>query len=147
MTEQTLTALEGRTDVLRESQRRLAHLAAENARLRAEGRALRRRLGPPKHWRLVDRTLTDAKLIMHHRNAGLEPSRRVLEAMGLMTQRRYGWAMAFLRLARLEDFTPATLEDLDRAVKRLETTAERLRGDDDLTALRVRAHAGIRLKR
>lgn len=147
MTEQTLAALESRTDVLRRSQRQLTQLAAENARLRAEGRALRRRLGPPRHWRIVDRTLDDARLIMHHRHAGLEPSRRVLEAMGLMTQHRYGWAMAFLRMARLEEFTPRTLDDLDRALRRLEITAERLRGDDDLTALRVRAHAGIRFKR
>lgn len=147
MTEHTMTALEGRTNVLERSQQRLAQLAAENARLRSEARALRRRLGPPKHHRIVDRTLTDAKLIMHHRHAGMEPSRRRMEAMGLMTQRRYGWAMAFLRMARLEEFTPSTLEELDRALRRLDTTAERLRGDDDLTALRVRAHAGIRFKK
>ena len=145
MTEDTLTALERSTDVLRRSQRQLDALRRENARLRDEANRLRRRLAPPRHHRIVDRTLEDATLIMHYRHAGMEVSRRWLDACGIMTERRYGWAVALLRLARLEHVTPGSIEHLDKCLRRLELTAERLRQDNDLTALRVRGNSKIRL--
>lgn len=134
-------------DVLKAAQRRIDALRRENERLRAEGRALRRRVAPGPCYRIVTRAHADAVIIMHYRHAGLAPGRRWLRDAGVMSERQYGWAIALLRMARLDRITPVSLEHLDTCLRRLQLTAERLLQDDDLTALRVRANKNIALKR
>ena len=129
------------------AQRELDGLRRENARLRAEGRALRRRSAPGKCFRIVTRALEDGRVILHYRFAGLRPGRRWLNEAGVMSARRYGWAVALLRLARLEHVTPQSVEHLAQCVRRLEKTAARLIEADDLTALRARGNRNIGLGR
>lgn len=129
--------------LLDDASRRLAKLAAENERLRAEANELRRRHAPGRQHRRVWQTAEDARTILHYRAAGLDVSRRWLDACGIMSQRRYGWALALLRLARV-DLVPVDIAHLDRCLRRVDATAERLLQDGDITPLRARGHARIR---
>ena len=143
MTERVMNGTAATVDVLTDASRRLAQLAAENERLRSEAASLRRRHAPGRNHRRVWQTAEDARTILHYRAAGLDVSRRWLDACGIMSQRRYGWALALLRLARV-DLVPATLVNLDACIRRVDASAERLLQDGDITPLRARGHARIR---
>lgn len=143
MTEHSINGIAQRVETVQAAQTHLARLAAENARLRAEANKLRRSVGCARHTRIINRTHTDAQTILHYRAGGLEVGRRWLNDTGIMSERRYGWALALLRLARC-DLTPATLEHLDQCLRRVASTVERLHADDDITPLRARGNAHIR---
>lgn len=146
MTEHSLSDLADRVDAVRASQTHLARLAAENARLRKEANELRRRAGCGRYTRIIDRTRGDAQTILHYRAAGLDVGRRWLNDTGIMSERRYGWALAMLRLARC-DLTPVSIEHLDQCLRRVDQTVERLHVDGDITALRARGNSHIRRTR
>lgn len=143
MIDNTLAGTETAMNALTDAQRRMSALAAENARLRDEAKRLRRAAGCGRHQRIIDRTHTDAQTILHYRAAGLDVGRRWLRDSGVMSERRYGWALALLRLARC-DITPASIPHLDQCLRRVALTVERLHADDDITALRSRGNAHIR---
>lgn len=143
MTDSTMTSAEAAVGVLSDAQRRMAALAAENARLREEAQRLRRAAGCGRHQRIIDRTHTDAQTLLHYRAAGLDVGRRWLRDSGVMSERRYGWALALLRLARC-DITPASIEHLDQCLRRVAASVERLHADGDITALRARGNIHIR---
>ena len=143
MSEAVMNGAAAAVGLLSDAQRRMATLAAENARLRAEAVDLRRRAGCGQYQRIIDRTHTDAQVILHYRAAGLDVGRRWLRDTGVMSERRYGWALALLRLARC-DITPASIEHLDQCLRRVGQTVERLHADGDITALRARGNAHIR---
>ena len=143
MSEAVMNGTAAAVGLLDDASRRLAQLAAENERLRAEANELRRQHAPGRNHRRVWRTAENAKSILHYRHAGMDPSRRWLDACGLMGQRDYGWALALLRLARC-DITPASLEHLDQCIRRVDATAERLLQDGDITSLRARGNVRIR---
>ena len=143
MSEAVMSGTAAAVGLLDDASRRLAQLAAENERLRAEANVLRKNYAPSRNHRRVWRAAESAKTLLHYRHAGMDPSRRWLDACGLMGQRDYGWALAMLRLARC-DITPASLEHLDQCIRRVDAAAERLLADGDITPLRARGHARIR---
>ena len=143
MTERVMNGTAATVDVLTDASRRLAQLAAENERLRSEAAALRKNYAPGRNHRRVWAAAEDARTILHYRAAGLDVSRRWLDACGIMSQRRYGWALALLRLARV-DLVPVDIAHLDRCLRKLDSTVERLLADGDITPLRARGHARIR---
>ena len=143
MTEHAMNGTAAAVGVLGDAQRRLSALASENARLRAEAVDLRRRAGCGRYQRIIDRSHTDAQTVLHYRAAGLDVGRRWLRDTGVMSERRYGWALALLRLARC-DITPASIEHLDQCLRRVAHTVDRLHADGDITALRARGNAHIR---
>ena len=119
-------------------QQRLARLALENAQLRKESKYLRGRVKENSRVaRIARRAFDDATRILHFRNAGLVCSRRNMLLDG-MSERRWHYALGLLRLARLGDFVPDDLHELDRALQRLETRYKQLLQDEDLTALKAR---------
>ena len=143
MTEHAMNGTAAAVGVLNDAQRRLSALASENARLRAEAVDLRRRAGCGRYQRIIDRSHTDAQTVLHYRAAGLDVGRRWLRDTGVMSERRYGWALALLRLARC-DITPASIEHLDQCLRRVAQTVDRLHADGDITALRARGNVHIR---
>ena len=143
MSEAVMNGTAAAVGLLDDASRRLAQLAAENERLRAEANVLRKNYAPSRNHRRVWRTAENAKSLLHYRHAGMDPSRRWLDACGLMGQRDYGWALALLRLARC-DITPASIEHLDQCLRRVGQTVERLHADGDIMALRARGNAHIR---
>ena len=127
---------------LDEIQRRLAHLARENARLREHARRLRAALGPGKQHRIVWNAAEDAELILHLRHAGETHSRAWLDEAGLITDWRHGWALGILRYARLATTRPRDLEHLARCIDRLNAARDRLLAlppDDAVTTMRALA--------
>ena len=126
------------TDLLQDVQQRLATLAVQNAQLKREAKYLRARVQENSRVaRIARRALDDATRILHFRHAGIVCSRRNMLLDG-MSERRWSWATGLLRLARLDNFTPDDLVELDRALRRLETRYRQLLADDDLMALRAR---------
>ena len=127
----------------------MARLASEVAQLRREANYLRSRLPEGRHTRILRRSLDDASTILKHSHAGLPTSRRWLASAGVMSERRYAWAMGLIRLARLDGAQLDTLEDLQMALQRLNRKYASLRDSDDteLIALRSRMAKPFRLWR
>lgn len=110
-------------------------LRLENAQLRRENRALRRRLADG-HLRLLRRAESDSVLIGALHFSGQHTSRRACAAVGL-SERRWTWAMALLRLARVRygaRITTEAPEDFERAVRVARVRVER----DGIQVLRDR---------
>ena len=142
MTERVMNEAAASVGPLSDAQRRMATLAAENARLRAEAVDLRRRAGCGRYQRIIDRSHTDAQTVLHYRAAGLDVGRRWLNDTGVMSERRYGWALGLLRLARV-DLVPVDIAHLDRCLRRLDSTVERLHSDGDILPLLARCNRSI----
>ena len=142
MTSTMANELESTVGVLRDSQRHLARLAAENAQLRQQAVELRRRVAPSQHQRIIDRSREDAALLLHYRCSGIDCGRRWLNDTGVMSERRYGWALGLLRLARV-DLVPVDIAHLDRCLRRLDSTVERLHSDGDILPLLARCKRSI----
>ena len=133
--------------VMAQAEKRIAALALENKQLRKEAARLRARVAPGRTHRIVTRAYEDARRILHYRHAGVPAGRRWMSAAGLMTQRQHGWAIALLRVARLEDVTPASIEHLDQCIHRLEVLARDIIEHEDMDRLRARGNCNIRMKR
>lgn len=83
-------------------QQAIAYLETENAQLRAEVKALRRRLHDGRGFeRRIERAYDDALLLSLWWAGGIYPSRRYARVAGGMSQRAWQNAMALLRMARI----------------------------------------------
>ena len=118
-------------ELLRDTQRRLNGAALTVAQLRKENRYLRARLTDNgRAGRILRRARDDAYSLLLWRAGGFYPSLSWCLEQGL-SERRWQWARAFLRVARLYDGQDYEAEDLDFAGRRLRATYERLRSGDD----------------
>ena len=101
-------------------QAQMDRLTVQNATLAAENRRLRRLTQNGAAGRLLHRTKADARQIVGWRFAGYSVTRRACHGYG-MSERRWAWAVAMLKVARLvEHNAPSiddfTVEDLDEAL-------------------------------
>lgn len=134
-------------DAVRDAQRQLNGAALTIAQLRKENRYLRARLTDNgRAGRILRRARDDAYSLLLWRAAGFYPSLNWCLEQGL-SERRWQWARAFLRVARLYDGRDYEAQDLDFAARRLRLTYERLRGgnDEQLEELRRRMPRKYRL--
>ncbi|MEZ4870422.1 MAG: hypothetical protein R3C14_54335 [Caldilineaceae bacterium] len=126
--------LDGHTN---EQERQLERLQAEVARLQAENRHLRRRLPESTgDMRKLRQAYRDARSMIVWRFSGYSISRSNCLAMGV-SRRRWPWAIALLRLARVytNEFTET---DLEAAMLALETTYNALESAGTIARLRLR---------
>ena len=135
------------SNVTAQAERRIAALAIENKQLRKEAAQLRARVAPGRTHRIVTRAYEDARRILHYRHAGIPAGRHWMTRAGLMTQRQHGWAFALLRVARLDDVHPVSIEHLDQCIHRLDVLARDIIEHEDMDRLRARGNCNIRLKR
>jgi plasmid stabilization system protein ParE len=113
-------------DALEAADKVLAKLATENARLVKELGRLRERLPPTRNERIIRQAATDAKLILHLRHADFDVSRRRLEALGLVSGFRYGWAHGLMKVSRVLDADVSALAGLQEAVEKVDAKARYL---------------------
>lgn len=112
--------------IIRKQRDIIDRLRLENAQLRAENRAMRRRLGD-KDLRLLRQAETDAVLLGALHFAHQPTSRRACQAVGIgaLHWRR---AMALLQVARVHDgrgLDVTTPEDFERALRVARERVER----------------------
>ncbi len=134
-------------NAVQEAQRRLNRAALTVAQLRKENRYLRARLTDNgRAGRILRRARDDAYALLLWRSTGFYPSLSWCLEQGL-SERRWQWARAFLRVARLYDGRDYAAEDMEFAGRRLRSTYERLRGgeDEQLEELRRRMPKKYRL--
>lgn len=111
---------------------RIAQQQIDIATLQAENRRLRRLTTNGKQGRVIHRTAQDARQLVAWRFSGYSISRRNCLAYG-MSERRWAWAIALLKVAKVLDITASWADDfllddvqlcadaLDRAVRKLES--------------------------
>jgi len=113
------------------------------ATVQAENRRLRRMTQNGKLGRVLHRAAADARQLVTWRFAGYSVSRRNCEGYG-MTQRRWAWAMALLRAARIVpypgDSDAFQVEDFDDCIGRIDAEVRRTEASGDLVRLRMRMH-------
>lgn len=113
------------------------------ATVQAENRRLRRMTTNGKLGRVLHRAAADARQLVTWRFAGYSVSRRNCEGYG-MTQRRWAWAMALLRAARIVaypgDSDAFQVQDLNDCIARIDTEVRRTEASGDLARLRMRMH-------
>lgn len=141
---------EAEIEIIDLAERRLAKLEVENRRLAAEMRRLRDKLPPTRHESIIHQAASDAKTILHLRHAQFDVTRRRMAVMGLVSEFHYGWALAMLRAARVNDADVSTLEGLAAAIERVEDKVKFLldvdgQGDHKLRIMRT--YAGKRYYR
>jgi hypothetical protein len=130
MNGQTRTAIHA-TNEATVLQAQLERAAVKLATVQAENRRLRRLTTNGKAGRLLHRAAADARQLVGWRAAGYSVTRRAVVGYG-MPVRRWQWAVALLRLARILDTNAATADDfliddvqeclamIDRAVRVVE---------------------------
>ncbi len=110
---------------------RLERATVQNSTLAAENRRLRKMTANGAQGRLLHRAAADARQIVGWRAAGYSVSRRNCYSYG-MSVRRWQWAIALLRLARIldanvviaDDFLVEDVADCLAAIDRAVTVAE-----------------------
>ncbi len=113
------------------------------ATVQAENRRLRRMTQNGKMGRALHRAAADARQLVTWRFAGYSVSRRNCEGYG-MTQRRWAWAMALLRTARIVpypgDSDAFLVDDFDECIARVDAEVRRTEASGELARLRMRMH-------
>jgi hypothetical protein len=88
--------------------------AVKLATVQAENRRLRRMTENGKQGRLLYRTAADARQIVGWRFAGYSVTRRACYGYG-MSERRWAWAVALLKVAKVLDINTACVDEFDVA--------------------------------
>ena len=113
------------------------------ATVQAENRRLRKMTSNGKHGRVLHRAAADARQIVAWRFAGYSVTRRACAGYG-MTQYRWAWAMALLRAAMIVpypgDSDSFQVQDLDAAIRRIETHVRITEESGDLGRLKMRMY-------
>ena len=113
------------------------------ATVQAENRRLRKMTQNGKHGRILHRAAADARQIVAWRFAGYSVTRRACAGYG-MTQYRWAWAMALLRAAMIVpypgDSDSFQVQDLDAAIRRIETQVRLTEASGNLERLKMRMY-------
>ena len=122
----------------------LQHAAVKVATLQAENKRLRRLTINGKTGRLLARTAADARQLVAWRFAGYSISRRNAASYG-MSARRWAWAVAMLRLAKIlpypgNDTDDFQVDDFDACIAAIDRQAAILAEQNDLGRLILRMH-------
>ena len=121
----------------------LDKLRVKLATVQAENRRLRKMTQNGKNGRILHRAAADARQIVAWRFAGYSVTRRACAGYG-MTQYRWAWAMALLRAAMIVpypgDSDSFQVQDLDAAIRRIETHVRITEESGDLGRLKMRMY-------
>ena len=121
----------------------LDKLRVKLATVQAENRRLRKMTQNGKNGRILHRAAADARQIVAWRFAGYSVTRRACAGYG-MTQYRWAWAMALLRAAMIVpypgDSDSFQVQDLDAAIRRIETHVRITEASGNLERLKMRMY-------
>lgn len=119
-------------------ERQVERLTLKVADLQAENRTLRKRLPESTgDMRRLRQAYRDAKAMLNNRFAGYSISRQNCLTMGI-PRRRWPWAIALLKLARVHNGRDVIEQDLETAVTALDAAFRSLENAGTVARLKMR---------